>query len=123
MANYDIAMAQGSRKNYEKDLILKQDNAEWLGFIYYVEGPSDKLHVPFDIVLIGRPFWLRAKHLAVMTTDGYSSSQITGVEQIEWERSYAAFWRKNLRIRENPKGWPVNLYRLLLALRGITPDT
>ncbi len=127
MASYDIAIGttqahRQKRRYYEKDLVLKQENAEWFSFIYYTEGPGEKRTVPFDIVLIGRPFWLRSKHLAVRTTDEYSGPEVTGSEQARWEKSYASFWKKTLRLQDSTRGWPLYLYRLLLALQRINPD-
>jgi hypothetical protein len=127
MANYDIVIGSSpayhsNNRNYEKDFLLKQENAEWFSFIYYAEGPNEKRTAPFDIVLIGRPFWVRSKHLAVSTTDEYTGSEVTGSDRAKWENSYSSFWKRTLRLQSDSIGWPLYLYRLLLALQGISPD-
>jgi hypothetical protein len=127
MCNYEIALGESesysSRSNYAKDLVGRQDGAEWLAFIYHVEtGGNRYLQVPFDIVLIGRPFWLRAKHFSVKTSDEYSDNEISESERLRRERSYARFWSRALRLQNDSKGWPVYLYRFLLSCQGIVPE-
>lgn len=122
MSNYQLAMGSpdevGSNDNYAKQLIMKEDSAEWLGFIYYAEKRDEGLAAPFDIVLVGRPIWLRSEHFWVKTADEHSASDISGSEQFRW----ASFWRKALRLQEDAKGWPVYLYRFLLARKGIESE-
>lgn len=125
MANYEIALGKSqsysssSRSNYAKDLVGRQDETEWLAFIYYVEIADIRyLHVPFDIVLIGRPFWLRAKHLSVKTSDEYSDNEISGSARLQREGLYAFFWDRVLRLHADSEGWPLYLYRLLLSRQG-----
>ena len=54
--------------NYERVKVLEQDHAEWFAHIYYAyrtDPRRDGLNLPFDLVLVGRPVWIRAKYVAV----------------------------------------------------------
>jgi hypothetical protein len=124
MSNYGIAtgsvQAYASREGYAKDYVGMHENAEWFAFIFHVEDMKGKLRVPFDVVLIGRPFWLRSKQFKVLTADERVGAEIPA--RISWEKSYAEFWRRALQLKSDSAGWPVGLYRFLLTLQKIRPD-
>jgi hypothetical protein len=71
-ANYEVAIGKMGfgvkRGNYEKSLVLDLEQAEWLAFVYYIEKEGEHTVVPFDLILIARPIWIRSR-MGARTTD------------------------------------------------------
>ncbi|WP_328442736.1 hypothetical protein [Amycolatopsis sp. NBC_00438] len=103
--------------NYARVALMEQKYTEWLAHIYesYRIEPGGILsEIPFDLILVGRPVWVRARYLAVNPGEG--------VEGRKLDESYSKYWKKMLRLKSDDKGWPVHLYRILLARKGVKVD-
>jgi hypothetical protein len=125
-ANYQIATSGHGmgvkRGNYEKSVALRQNDAEWLAFVYHVETSGEFTVVPFDQILIARPIWIRSRHPQIQTTDEFSVEQVGDLHNRSRRGNFRNLWQRRLSVDERTDGWPLYLYRLALKLRGIESD-
>jgi hypothetical protein len=100
--------------NIEQIAVMKQECAEWLALIYHVERRKNPRDEDFHLVLIGRPIWVRARYLAVTPTPR--------PDEVEPAEKYKEHWKEELHLKDGSTGWPLYIYRWLLARRGIESD-
>ena len=125
-ANYQVAVDGGGlavrRGDRDMSLAMRQDDTDWLAFIYHAEEVTDQYPVvPFDQILIGRPIWMRSRHLRVQTTDETDVDQIGDVLNRR-QHAYQERWKRWLGIDTKTDGWPLYLYHLALSLHHTKTD-
>ncbi|HEX5406602.1 MAG TPA: hypothetical protein VFX16_30385 [Pseudonocardiaceae bacterium] len=103
--------------NYRRVVVRELADVEWCAIVYWaypVNQDKDGPDFPIDLILVGRPIWARGQYLAAGPSEGTALSKI--------DKAYREHWRSVLRLTDDSVGWPVHLYRGLLAWHGISDD-
>ncbi|MDR7327205.1 MULTISPECIES: hypothetical protein [Catenuloplanes] len=122
MANYEAILGLGGffgrRTDNAMSFVGRLIDVEWLALVYHVESVTQG-DLPFDTIMIGRPFWIRSGRHRVQTTDVIS---LAGMRSRRDRPVFAERWIRWLRPAESGAGRPLYLYRSLCRVRHVSPD-